>query len=647
LVDEERIVAETLRGSSVAVASGTTQARLILQDPMAFDQATQPNLRASMELTATQGPELEREKARELWESLSLEPELALEKQSERKRLLAKAEAAAQDATAARAQTRELEARLATERQERLNHPLVYAGAFALLGMGALWWLERRKRLQLQERELALLAQETPSLLDEDVQLQSQASQMPYSLEDSPDLASDFATDLSGLPGSPYYTEKTNQRFDAVLTRPDKSPHSPTAPIPTLDAVPPVSQEHELRSMPEWAQPMNTSESDARLSHQETAAQSWQAEDRSLLGMSKRVLANIWKRKSQRDALHSSQLSTQSPSGEHTESSHLSTHFLPHEADHDSTQMPFDEEARRAFEQELIAHNNESLQGEGYDPDQANIDLLSQTRVVPERGESAMEHLLELRTAVNGLTVLGRPEGAAKLLLEHISAEPGTCAWAYLEYMHVCEQMDRRDDFEAMRKQYRQQFNRMASYWYEPNSNVLGLDGYARAANELCTAWTLGIEHARQTLASWLIGPLLGRKLVQLPAYHDLFDLYEMLEYAQQQPVVQAVNTVASVPSSEKSAHSAISGRPAHAFAEPLGEDATWADEAEQDFVPTVSLLDLDYEFSSDVTLEEREVRESEKAVTVVKTGNFTVDFNVAGTQMGALPSIPAEIGKK
>jgi hypothetical protein len=63
--------------------------------------------------------------------------------------------------------------------------------------------------------------------------------------------------------------------------------------------------------------------------------------------------------------------------------------------------------------------------------------------------------------------------------------------------------------------------------------------------------------------------------------------------------------------------------------------------------VPTVSLLDLDYEFSSDVTLEEREVAQSEKAVTIVKTGNFSVDFNVAGTQMGSLPSLPATLDKK
>jgi hypothetical protein len=125
---------------------------------------------------------------------------------------------------------------------------------------------------------------------------------------------------------------------------------------------------------------------------------------------------------------------------------------------------------------------------------------------------------------------------------------------------------------------------------------------------------------------------------VQLPAYHDLFDLYEMLEF------VAAESSVISSDSSDVPNGSA-------ATAGSLGFDAIptlKADaDSEQEFVPTVSLLDLDYEFSSDVTLEESEVQQSETAVTIVKTGNFSVDFNVAGTQLGALSSLPADLAKK
>jgi hypothetical protein len=353
------------------------------------------------------------------------------------------------------------------------------------------------------------------------------------------------------------------------------------------------------------------------------------------LALSKRVLRNmVLRSRSQRQAGQAILPSAHSPSTAAPSTLTLSGH------EHESTQILLEEEAQLAFERELQSEQILSGRVAGYDPDQANIELLSQTRIMPHRGESSMEHLLELRTAVNGLTILGRPEGAARLLEEHIAADPGTCAWAYLQYMHLCEQLELRDDFESMRKQYRQQFNRMAPYWHEPNANVLGLDGYARAANELCTAWSQGSQQAHQILASWLAGPLLARKLVQLPAYQDLFDLYEILELIQLDEQAASISPPA-IESHQAADDAESSGHSLDVF-ETDDEHA-----AQQDFVPTVSLLDLDYEFSSDVTLQEREVQEAEKAVTTVKTGNFSVDFNVAGTQMGDLTSRPAELSKK
>jgi hypothetical protein len=672
---KEHLVAQNPSETKLTVAvkpatPATPQARLILQDPLAFDQATQPALRSSLDLaTDPATASMEREKARDLWESLSLEPEVAQERQSERKRLLLRADNLARESAAAKVQAIELQAQLAKARDERFNHPLVYAGAAGLLGLGALWLLERRKRMALQERELEMLALQSPSLdvsperiapaLDEThAYLPQQGS--TFSLEDSPDLADDFATDLPGLPEPPPITKTKTKRFEASPLEPTTAPAPLAAPleqakprpVPTPAPTPvcPVSQtiketaaplKHKpavsAPSTPDWAQPRNeASQFDDGLQDM-----SWRTQDRGLLAMSKRVLGNMLRRRSQRDALATSStthLQTEIPSSSHHSTGAPST--LMHEQIDDATQMLYDEEAQEAFEQELLAQQLNSGLHAGYNPDQANIDLLSQTRVTPQRGESAMEHLLELRTAVNGLCALGRPEGAAKLLEEHIASEPSTCAWAYLEYMHVCEQIGWREEFETMRKSYRQQFNRMAPYWHEPNSNVLGLDGYARAAGELCTAWALGVSHSHNTLASWLVGPLLGRKLVQLPAYHDLFDLYEMLEFVETQ--------------AEGSASSGISGQ---ASQTPLATGGLLnldelpvltADEgAEQEFVPTVSLLDLDYEFSSDVTLEESEVEQSEKAVTIVKTGNFSVDFNVAGTQLGVLPSLPAELAKK
>ena len=355
--------------------------------------------------------------------------------------------------------------------------------------------------------------------------------------------------------------------------------------------------------------------------------------------MSKRVLGNMMSRRSQRKepgAGSASHLPTEISSESHHSTAQASA-FLNGHLD-DATQLLYDEEAQEAFEQELLAQKLSAGLHAGYDPHRDNVQLLAQTRITPLQGETAMEHLLELRTAVSGLCALGRPQAAVKLLEEHIAADPSTCAWAYLEHMHVCEQIGLRDDFEIMRKSYRQQFNRMAPYWHEPNSNVLGLDGYARAASELCAAWAQGFAHAHSTLASWLAGPLLGRKLMQLPAYHDLFDLYEMLEFLDLQSDAAPGNRKPSGPSIALAQNDGLLGT---LF--PVSQEDT----IEQEFVPTVSLLDLDYEFSSDVTLQEKEVQQSEKAVTIVKTGNFSVDFNVAGTQMGALSSVPADLAKK
>jgi hypothetical protein len=109
------------------------------------------------------------------------------------------------------------------------------------------------------------------------------------------------------------------------------------------------------------------------------------------------------------------------------------------------------------------------------------------------------------------------------------------------------------------------------------------------------------VERTKVTIATWLQGTLHARRLFQRPAYHDLFDLYEMLEfYDDQSP-------------------------------------------AAQDFVPTVSLLDLDYEFAVEVKIEPQTNEDVLRAVPTVKTGGFDVDFNLAqgATEMAALTRFP------
>ncbi len=252
-----------------------------------------------------------------------------------------------------------------------------------------------------------------------------------------------------------------------------------------------------------------------------------------------------------------------------------------------STQTPSRFSGSESYLDSIEADDMQAFGQAPHDPDFANIELLSQTRVSPAPSEDAMGHLLEVRMAVQALCYLEKPYAAQKLLIEHIDAVPTTCAWAYFEYLELSTQIGARDQFEAMRKRYRLQFNRLAPYWLEPNAAVQSLDTYERPVADLCAAWP-SPEQAKILISTWLLGTLHSRRLFQLPAYHDLLDLYEMLEF------YEAVVVTPSV-----------------------------------EFVPTVSLLELDYEFAVDVTLDSESEADALRAVPTVKTGNFAVDFNL------------------
>lgn len=258
-----------------------------------------------------------------------------------------------------------------------------------------------------------------------------------------------------------------------------------------------------------------------------------------------------------------------------------------------STQIePYDELAELGQLHELVEQN-------GQDPALANVELLSQTRIKPASSEDAMENLQEVRMAVQALCVLEHTDAAIKLLMQHIEAVPNTCAWAYVEYLHLCSVLGRREEFEAMRKRYRLQFNRLAPYWLEPNASVQTLDSYDRPMFELCSAWPKQ-EQAKTLIATWLLGNLHSRRLFQLAAYHDLLDLYEMFEFYDGYPM-----------------------------------GAT-------EFVPTVSLLDLDYEFAVEVTIDAQSDQDALRSIPAVKTGDFAVDVNLTQnpTQPGSLTAV-------
>jgi hypothetical protein len=227
------------------------------------------------------------------------------------------------------------------------------------------------------------------------------------------------------------------------------------------------------------------------------------------------------------------------------------------------------------------------------DPEFVKDEILVHSTLVPAEGQSTISYIYELRATVQALTTIEQEDAARDLLLRHIDALPNTSAWAYLEYLSMCSSADDREAFESMRQRFRVQFNRLAPYWLESPDSQRDLLGHERAIAEITAVWPS--QRALTLIENWLTDSAQERRIFQLTAYDDLFDLYDILTQLEE---VQD----------------------------------------ELDFLPTVSLLDLDFEFAMDFKLE-AEPEGTARAVPTVKTGDFVVDFNIGFSQ-----SVPAAV---
>ena len=248
---------------------------------------------------------------------------------------------------------------------------------------------------------------------------------------------------------------------------------------------------------------------------------------------------------------------------------------------------------------ELSSISGENPDTEFLDPEFAKDELIAQLDSNPQNKQSTVSFLFELRATVQALYQIDQHESAREVLLKHIERQPKTSAWAYLEYLALCVSLDQREAFEGMRQRFRVQFNRLAPYWMESPESQRDLIGHERAVAEITAVWPS--HRALVLIESWLTDTAQERRIFHLTAYDDLFDLYDIL---------------------------------------------TQIDEVqdELDFLPTVSLLDLDFEFAMDIKL----VAEPEgavRAVPTVKTGDFDVDVNITFGQ--SIPaSLQADVGQ-
>jgi hypothetical protein len=532
-----------------------------LQDPRAGEEAPVPALRLSLELGPSSESGLDRDTAQQTWEALQLKTEDVMAQRVQLREANAKAEAATKLAQAARTEVTQLKAKVQELQDTRWQHPAVYGAGIALAGLSCLWLFERKRRIAVQEHA-ALLLNEAHSVLS----IPAGPSLSPMEpIHALPSETAQLVEDV--LPPETLSPPETALLSEAAQPAEDKLQHSPVAdsvkdsiiqdPIAEF-----ISQEDLLPYRPPQAAPVVFQKK-----------------------------PSLWKRlfsKPQKAVFANSR--AQSHLGHH---SSLST--AP------STEIDLD-----LYEANTELEDMQAPDEDLHDSVLATVELLTQTRIKPASSDDALGHLLEMRMAVQALMDLQRPHAAQLLLQQHIDAVPNTCAWAYMEYLDLCSKLGQRDAFEAMRKRYRLQFNRLAPYWMEPNASVQSLDSYERPMAELCAVWD-SLERSKVLMATWLLGTLHSRRLFQLPAYHDLLDLYEMLEFYDDQ-----------VPSP-------------------------------QDFLPTVSLLELDYEFAIEVKLEAQSDDNALRAVPTVKTGDFAVDFNLTqgNTELGALTKIPEPSGPR
>lgn len=493
-----------------------------------------PTLRLSRELGTVTESGLDRGAAQQIWETLQLKPEDVIAGRTQLREANAKAQVAAQQTQVARAEVGQLQTKLQHLEDTRWKHPAVYGAGAALLGVGWLWLSERKKRLAAQAHAAMLFTEENSVL----------------AMPEGPSSISEPVTI------EPLHSP----------TPPPACATPPAAAAPLTGAVEPITDPIARSITPEDLLPYIAPQK-AAVPVFEPPAPWWKLSKRK--PSDKPVKKPVESALSSggfgfNDSLHSTQIQASNADEPYEDSTELEDMHAPDVPE--------------------------------YDIELANVELLTQTRLKPASSEDAMGHLLEIRMAVQALVVLGKPSAALLLLAQHIEEVPNTCAWAYMEYLDLSSNLGQRDAFEAMRKRYRLQFNRLAPYWMEPNGSVQSLEGYERPMAELCAVWP-SAERTKVTIATWLQGTLHARRLFQRPAYHELFDLYEMLEfYDDQSP-------------------------------------------AAPDFVPTVSLLDLDYEFAVEVKIEPQTDEDVLRAVPTVKTGEFDVDFNLAqgATEMGTL----------
>jgi hypothetical protein len=450
---------------------------LILQDPNAANEAKLPVLRLSRELRPSPTSGLDRVTAQQVWQALQLTPDELITQRLQLLDAYTKQDSATQHARGARSEAAKAKAKLKELQGNRWQHPAVYGAGAAFFGVTGLWVYERKKRLAAQRSAAQWQAPGAPA-------------------ESAPLPPPEAAPESVAIKRAQAHAPAEAPIFDPIAT--SISREDLLSDVAPLEPSRPAFQ----RPDPWWK----------RWGRQRAAAPAHGTASATLpvlVAPARPVAFSCFEDASIPvvNLAPATALASAPPALVATDSQN-SIAFDDSQADELGMEAPGED---------FYASDIGTLQS--YNPMRSRLSDV----------EEGMEQLLEMRMAVQAMVDLGQLPAAKKLLDNHIEDLPHTSAWAYLVHLDLCSQMGQRDAFEDMRKRYRLQFNRLAPYWKEADSEVQTLDSYARPIVELSAQWH-SPQQARTLIATWLLGAQYARRQFQLPAYNDLLDLYDMLD---------------------------------------------------------------------------------------------------------------------
>lgn len=138
------------------------------------------------------------------------------------------------------------------------------------------------------------------------------------------------------------------------------------------------------------------------------------------------------------------------------------------------------------------------------------------------------EELFDVQQQSDFFLSLGQHEQAIAVLSEHIAANPGTSALAYLDLLRIFHSLDRRHDYARVSAEFEQAFNADVPDFEHFNQAGKGLEHYGTALARIQSQWP-----APGTLA--LIEELVfrapganGDEAFDLAAYQELLLLYSV-----------------------------------------------------------------------------------------------------------------------